>query len=568
MQATNRDGPRTALEHLAMLTASEKNERFRAVFEGSRDAIFLLTEEGFFDCNGRVLEMFGIPSREEITRIHPADLSPPMQPDGSPSLDAAMMHIRYALAEGEDSFEWMHKRLNGEIFPADVLLSAFEYDGHRVVQATVRDITPQKTAEAALREKTDELDRFFNIALDLLCIADTDGNFRRLNRQWEHTLGYTLYELEGRNFLEFVHPDDLQPTLDAIATLSDQQQVIGFTNRYRCRDGGYRWIEWRSAPAGKLIYAAARDITAHIEAAEKLREMNDTLDRRVHERTLQLQESETRMRQLNAELEQRVRERTASLETVNRELETANRELETANREMETANREMEAANRELEAFCYSVSHDLRAPLRHISGFVDLLQRNAADALDEKGRRWLGLVAEASRDMAQLIDDLLVFSRMGRTEMLRTDCDLRAIVEEIVDDVMHETAGRAIEWDIPPLPTVRGDPAMLRLALQNLIGNAVKYTRPRDPARIEIACTETADEWIISTRDNGVGFDMRYADKLFGVFQRLHSSKEYEGTGIGLANVQRIVHRHGGRVWAESAIDAGATFYISLPRKD
>jgi PAS domain S-box-containing protein len=540
MQATNLDEPLSELERLAMRTVSERGERFRAVFEGSRDAIFLLTEEGFFDCNHRVLEMFGIASRDEITRTHPADLSPPTQPDGSPSLDAAMMHIRYALSEGADSFEWVHMRRNGDLFPADVLLSAFEYNGHRVLQATVRDITPQKMAEAALREKTEELDRFFNIALDLLCIADTDGIFRRLNRQWEHTLGYAIHELEGRNFLDFVHPDDRQPTLDAITALSGQRRVIGFTNRYRCKDGSYRWIEWRSAPSGRQIYAAARDITGHIEAAEKLREINDTLDRRVHERTLQLQESEARLREFNAELEQRVRERTASLE----------------------------AANRELEAFSYSVSHDLRAPLRHVSGFVDLLQRNVADQLDEKARHWFGLVAEASKDMARLIDDLLVFSRMGRTEMLQMDCDLHALVEEIVDDIKTEAAGRRIEWTIPALPTVRGDPAMLRLALQNLIGNAVKYTRPRDPALIEIACSESAGEWIIATRDNGVGFDMQYAGKLFGVFSRLHSAKEYEGTGIGLANVQRIIHRHGGRVWAEAVIDEGATFYFSLPKAD
>ncbi|MBE0646078.1 MAG: PAS domain S-box protein [Bacteroidetes bacterium] len=545
MQEATENSHKPVLEQLASQTSQEMEDQFRTVFESSHDAIFLLTEEGFFDCNPRALEIFSIPARDVMTHIHPADISPPRQPDGRPSMEAALEHIRHAFMSGVDSFEWTHRRMNGEDFPAHVLLSAFDFGGRRVLQATVRDITPQKAAESALREKTEELDRFFNLALDLLCIADTDGYFRHLNRVWETTLGYTHEELEGRQFLELVHPDDLQSTLDAIAALSDQVPVIGFTNRYRCKDGSYRWIEWRSAPAGKLIYAAARDITPHIKAAEQLRQMNDTLDRRVHERTQQFEDSEAQLRRLNAELEQRVQERTTSLET---------------------ANRELEAANQELGAFSYSVSHDLRAPLRHISGFVDLLLRDVAPQLDEKGRRWMGLVADAAKDMGQLIDDLLVFSRMGRTEMLHSDCDLQSIVREIMDALQNQTSQRRVDWIIPELPTVRGDPSMLRLALMNLASNALKYTRTRDPARIEITCTESGDEWIIATRDNGVGFDMQYADKLFGVFQRLHSSKEYEGTGIGLANVQRIIHRHGGRVWAESAVDKGATFYFSLPR--
>jgi len=528
------------LEQLAAQIAQEPAGKFRTIFESSSDALFLLTEDGFFDCNPRALEIFGIPSRERITSLHPANISPPYQPDGRSSLELSLFHIAKALELGADSFEWTHRRLDGTDFDANVLLSAIDFGGRRVLQATVRDISPQKAAEAALHEKTEELDRFFNIALDLLCIADTDGHFRHLNSEWEATLGYKRQELEGRVFLELIHPDDVQSTLDAIATLSAQRPVIGFTNRYRCKDGSYRWIEWRSAPSGNMIYAAARDITPHMEAEARLREMNETLDQKVQERTRQLEESEAELLLLNAELEQRVRDRTALLE----------------------------AANRELEAFSYSVSHDLRAPLRHIGGFVELLQRDATEQLDAKCRRWLGLVADASKEMAQLIDDLLVFSRMGRTEMMLTNCELQGMLKEIIDRLGSEAEDRAIEWVVPELPTVRGDPSMLRLALGNLVGNAFKYSRTRDPARIEISCSESDHEWIIATKDNGVGFDMRYADKLFGVFQRLHSAKDYEGTGIGLANVQRIILRHGGRVWAEGAVDEGATFYFSLPKHD
>ncbi|MCZ7557026.1 MAG: PAS domain S-box protein [Bacteroidia bacterium] len=527
------------LEQLAAQIVQEPAGKFRTIFESSSDALFLLTEDGFFDCNPRAMEIFCIPSRAMITTIHPSDISAPLQPDGRKSREAALVHIARALEQGTDSFEWMHRRLDGTDFFADVLLSAIDFGGRRVLQATVRDITPQKIAEAALREKTEELDRFFNIALDLLCIADTDGYFRRLNHEWESTLGYTLGELQGRQFLELVHPEDVQTTLDAIATLSTQKPVIGFANRYRCKDGSYRWIEWRSAPSGRMIYAAARDITPHIEARERLKELNESLDHRVRERTAQLEQREADLRQLNAELEQRVQERTALLE----------------------------AANRELEAFSYSVSHDLRAPLRHISGFVDLLLRDTAGTLDEKGRRWLGLVADASKEMAQLIEDLLVFSRMGRTEMMRTDCDLRSIVLEAVQRVSGDVHDRDVEWSISELPVVHGDPSMLRLAMLNLIGNAFKYTRGRSPARIEVISSENDREWIVAVKDNGVGFEMKYADKLFGVFQRLHSAKDYEGTGIGLANVQRIIHRHGGRVWAEGELNKGAVFYFSLPKR-
>ncbi|MBE0644723.1 MAG: PAS domain S-box protein, partial [Bacteroidetes bacterium] len=217
------------LEQLAAQIVQEPAGKFRTIFESSNDALFLLTEDGFFDCNPRALEIFGIPSRQQITSIHPYHISPPYQRDGRPSRELSLFHIAKALELGADSFEWTHRRLDGTDFDANVLLSAIDFGGRRVLQATVRDITPQKAAEAALHEKTDELDRFFNIALDLLCIADTDGHFRRLYQEWEATLGYKRDELEGRVFLELIHPDDVQPTLDAIATLSDQRPVIGFT---------------------------------------------------------------------------------------------------------------------------------------------------------------------------------------------------------------------------------------------------------------------------------------------------------------------------------------------------
>jgi PAS domain S-box-containing protein len=241
-------------------------------------------------------------------------------------------------------------------------------------------------------------------------------------------------------------------------------------------------------------------------------------------------------------------------------------EVRKLNQELGKRTIELEASNKELEAFAYSISHDLRAPLRHMVGFTELLHKNASSIVDDKGRRYMTMILESAKRMGTLIDDLLAFSRIGRTETRETMVSLEQIVKEIQGEVLQETDGRTINWKVGPLPDLRGDRSMLKLALVNLVSNAVKFTRTRRQPEIEIGCTEKRkDGVVLFVRDNGVGFDMKYVNKLFGVFQRLHRTEEFEGTGIGLATVQRIIHRHGGRVWAEGLVDSGATFYLSLP---
>jgi PAS domain S-box-containing protein len=259
----------------------------------------------------------------------------------------------------------------------------------------------------------------------------------------------------------------------------------------------------------------------------------------------------------------------AILETNNDITDRKRRELEIRklNEDLEKRTTELQATNKELEAFAYSISHDLRAPLRHTVGYTELLQKNASSILDEKNRRYMTMILESAKRMGNLIDDLLAFSRIGRAETRKTIVSLESLVKEALHEVRPETEGRNIAWTVGALPDLYGDRSMLRLAFVNLISNAVKFTRTRSQAEIEIGCTDGKDdETVVFVRDNGVGFDMKYVNKLFGVFQRLHQTEAFEGTGIGLATVQRIVHRHGGRVWAEGLVGGGATFYVSAPK--
>ncbi len=279
---------------------------------------------------------------------------------------------------------------------------------------------------------------------------------------------------------------------------------------------------------------------------------------------------------VNAGLEQKVETRTAELRAANAQLEIELTERKRAEDKLRRFNEELEqrvfdrtaqleAANKELEAFAYSISHDMRAPLRHIDGFVELLKQQMVGALDQRSLHYMDTISNAARRMGQLIDDLLTFSRMGRNELSKTPVDLNALVKETIQELEPEIHGRSIHWHIADLPTVIGDQAMLRLVLVNILSNAVKFSKGCPLTNIEVGCQAGEKENIIFIRDNGVGFDMAYVDKLFGVFQRLHNADEFEGTGIGLANVRRIINRHGGRTWAEGKVNQGATFYFSLP---
>jgi len=303
-----------------------------------------------------------------------------------------------------------------------------------------------------------------------------------------------------------------------------------------------------SAPIVDLAAAAravsrSNDYTVRVRANHSIGELGVLIDTfnqmltQIQARDSELDEAAQRYQALNEQLERRVAERTAELQVI----------------------------NRELEAFTYSVSHDLRAPLRRIDGFSGILATKYAPELTGEGTHYLSRIREGTQQMGRLIDDLLNLARLGRKELVQHPTDLSEIVHRVADALTRENAGRAIRWTCGPLPTVNCDPALVDVVLTNLLSNAVKYSRPRPETVIEVGAIETPGmPAVVFIRDNGVGFNMKYADKLFGAFQRLHRADEFEGTGIGLATVQRIVHKHKGRIWVEAELDKGATFYFTL----
>jgi len=386
------------------------------------------------------------------------------------------------------------------------------------------DITEQKRKDEKIREKDQEFRKLSANVPDLIFqfTRKTDGSYcvPIASEGIRNIFGCTPEDVvdDFGPIGRVIYPEDAERVIRDIEYSAEN--LTYFTCEFRVQIPGreIQWIYSKSTPErlpdGSVTwYGFNTDITQRKLADEEVRKLNETLEQRVSERTLQLQE-----------------------------------------------------ANQELEAFSYSVSHDLRAPLRHINGFVDLLTENYADLLPEKGNHYLEVILNSSRQMGTLIDDLLRFSRTGRQEMRQTKLDMNVVFQESLKSLEPDTARRKIEWDIAMLPDIMGDQSLLSVVWNNLLSNAVKFTRAKDPAQIQIGFTENKKEYTFFVRDNGVGFDMRFSDKLFGVFQRLHTTKEFEGTGIGLANVRRIILKHGGRTWAESQLEMGSTFYFTLPK--
>ncbi|MDZ4288584.1 MAG: PAS domain S-box protein [Prosthecobacter sp.] len=418
----------------------------------------------------------------------------------------------------ELAVEKRYIRKDGKVIWVNVCASLIRDEEGRPLRtlAVVQDITTRKEAEQTLRATERRFRSLVEQSIVGIYVVQGD-RFVYVNPKLTKIFGFSLEELTSAPLVDFIFEDDRPLVCENVRKrLAGTTESIHYTLRALRKGGsvidleahGAR-VEYNGEPA---ILGTLLDISERMRAEEEVRK-------------------------LNAELEQRVRERTVQLEE----------------------------ANHELEAFSYSVSHDLRAPLRHIQSFAEMLTVVAQGTLPDKGSHYLRNITAASVEMGQLIDDLLGFSRMGKVEMRQSRVSMDALVRSVVRSFGKATEGRQVEWKIGPLPNVVGDPAMLKQALINLLDNALKYSRKRDPALIEIGCAgEEGGRCVFFVLDNGAGFDMQYAHKLFGVFQRLHRVEDFEGTGIGLATVRRIVARHGGRTWAEGKPGAGATFYLTL----
>ena len=386
----------------------------------------------------------------------------------------------------------------------------------RRVERELRETTDKLEIEVAERNRQASL---LNLTHDTIFVRDMGDIITYWNRGAQELYGWMAEDAIGRrprDLLQTIFPAPLEEINANLLRNGRWEGDLVHTKR----DGAKLTVASR--------WALQRD--EHGQPTAILETNNDITERnRAQEEILKL----------NEQLEQRVNERT----------------------------RDLEAVNKELEAFAYSISHDLRAPLRHMSGYAELLQKHVFSLLDEKGDRYLATIRESAKRMGELIDDLLTFSRIGRAETQKTIVSIDQLVKEVLTEVQEEANGRKINWRIGALANVYGDRSMLRVALVNLLSNAVKFTRGRELAEIEIGCSNgNPNEVVFYVKDNGVGFDMKYVNKLFGVFQRLHRAEDFEGTGIGLATVQRIIRRHGGRIWAEAEVNRGASFYFAVPK--
>src|SRR5687767_7726777 len=370
----------------------------------------------------------------------------------------------------------------------------------------------RKLAETNARlEWETRRNHFFRLSIELLAISNYDGVFTQTNPTWEKTLGYDESELHGHALQDYIHADDLEATNEVIGNILKADTPLYFENRFRAKDGSYRWLGWTVAPfaAEGLLYIFARDMT----------------ERR---------ERENEIRRLNGDLEQR----TLSLQLL----------------------------NQELESFSYSLAHDLRTPLRSITAYSEMMAGGEAGELTSEAMKMVHTIQRNSGRMTQLMDDFLAFFRVARKDVKQETVVMTAIAREAIATVSVDNK-RQVDFKIGVLPPAKGDPAMVLQVLVNLISNAVKFTALKAKAEIEIGCLTDRTPTVYFVKDNGVGFNMKYYSRLFGVFERLHRREEFDGTGIGLAIVQKIVQRHGGSVWAESVIDGGATFYFTLSAK-
>ena len=500
------------------------------IIEFFPDATFVIDRNKKVIAWNRALEiMTGVPKAKMLGKGN-FDYAVPFYGDRRPLL---IDLIGSEHPEDEKLYEYVSKRPDGAIYAEVFVPSLYGGSGAHVwVTASplqdkdgnvygaiesVRDVTDRKLAQEALYQSEERYRTLVNNA-QVGIVVHKQGVMKFVNNKMRELVRASdAGELLGRNVLEFIHPEYKEFVAGRIGeSLKNRTPLPPAEEKLVAVDGAVLDVEIKTAPIAyggePCVMAIVQDITARKLADRQLLEVN-------------------------AELEKRVKDRTSQLEEV----------------------------NKELEAFSYSAAHDMKAPLRRVSVFSEMLEKEAGQAFTGPAREYLNSIHKSVKQMTMLVEGLLALSTTGKKPLELVPVRLSDLVNETISDVRAENPGREIEWKLAELPEVRCDRAMLKQAFTNLIGNAAKYSRRSNPARIEVSYCVENQEHIVGIRDNGVGFDMAYADKLFGVFQRLHKSEDFEGTGIGLSTVRRIIGRHGGRVWAESSPGKGAGFYFTLP---
>lgn len=475
----------------------------------------------FIDCNPAAVAIYGFQDRADVLRATPESVSAPVQPNGRPSTELVQAHLAQVMASKSIVLEWRHQRPSGELWDAEVHLMRFDVEGQPLVQFTLQDITESKRTQAALQDSEARLKE----AQRLARLGSWEGDLLNDRLIWSDEV-FRIFELDPatyvptyKGFMQAVHPQDRTQVHAAYMASMQTRTPYDVVHRLVFPDGRCKYVHELC-----VIQFGADD--------RPMRSVGTVQD------ITEIRTAQTALQQLNDELEQRVADRTRELATL----------------------------NRELEAFAYSVSHDLRTPLRSIHGFASLLAEEDANALTADGRSYLLRIQDAAKRMGQLISDLLSMAHLSRAHLRQEPVSLSDMAKAIASELDRSDPQRLVQWHIQEGLQVQADPGLMRVVLQNLLGNAWKYTGLVPEAHISLAQTR-AERGVLEfcVRDNGAGFDMAYAPQLFQPFKRLHAHHEFEGSGVGLATVHRVVQRHGGNVRGEGAVGHGATFYVTLP---